>query len=299
MSKINFVQFLMYGVCFFFMTQNTTAQNIKQILNGTRWGLTGIYEHALNRQDTLLLVRDCANEYYEFLPDGTLVSSYLERDGTWTIQKDSILIFRRNNHKIFKKSIVQYYSEDSIMLRDEGKNQYFLEVYERCLPTDSTYVDNREIYQEFKTRSLVVGGSYLTIPTAEIGFALTRLNWNNTIYGNSIHIELAPQENVYGISLNTWWDGKFLAYGLAGTAHTDNGKILFGVRPMLGLTAQRLFNRTNRSGISCHLMYGYTMLFSNDDTFERTMNRDAVHLRFVIPFQKSDPQIVRKSVFYD
>lgn len=298
-SKTNFIGLLTFYFIIFILDHDILAQTTKDDLVGKRWGLTGIYEHISNRKDTLILVRDCANEYYELLPKGTLVSSYLERDGKWELNQDSLLVFKKNNGRIFKKSVIKYITPDSLILRDEGKNHYFTEIYEFCSPNDSTYVDNRKTYQEFKTRNILLGASYLNTVTAEIGFAISRMNWNKTMYSNSINLELAPQKKVYGISVNTWWEGKFLAYGLSGTAHMDHGKMLFGFRPMIGLTAQRLINRNNRSGISCHIMYGYTIFLPHDESFERSVNRDAVHLRVMIPFQKSAPQIVRKSVFHD
>jgi len=299
MQKINFVLFFNVLIFLFLSTNSIQAQKFINQLNGKRWGITGIYEITSDRQDTLLLVRDCANEYYEFFPSGALVSSYLERDGKWNIVRDSILIFRQYNGKVFKRGTIKFASEDSITIQDKGQNGYFLEVYELCTPDDSTYVDARQVYQEFKTRSLLFGGNYMDIPTAEVGLAITRLNWNRTIYANSLNLELAPQKNIYGLSLNTWFEGKIFSYGLAGTAHSDDGNLLFGMRPMFGLTAQRFFNRNQRSGISCHLMYGYTIFLGNNSNFERQVNRDAVHLRVLIPLQKSDPQVVRKAIFHN
>lgn len=282
---------LLFLLVFLSLHSLVFAQNeAVSLLKGKRWALAHLVEEFGNKKDTLLRVHDCTNEFVEFLIDGTFTIPTLEKDGKWTVEQDSILIFRNHRGGKIKTAYIRYLSKDSLLLVDKVRNtksSIFYESYNLCRIGDSTYVDNdREEFQTQKNMGVVAGFQQFDNSVVEIGFGKGKIEWDNHFYGYSLNLNLAPWNKVYGLHLNAWSDGTWFSYGLGTTLQSDSEKLYFGLKPMFGLSGRQLFGKSSHSA---HLVYSYDVLLGGvSSTLKNSsINRHSITLRFYLAFKRS------------
>jgi hypothetical protein len=303
--------FFFFFIIFLVYSQISVAQNNDRFekLVGKRWGLSYFIEQNANVYDTLLRGRNCNNEYMEITANGRFLSSDLDKEGTWTL-KDNTLLLKKASGLPYKLLTITKLTHDSLIVTDKKKksDDVFIEVYKVCDINDTTFTDTREIKQINKNWGFVFGaqdfakasvlGTALISPYIELGISRSRVEWNGVVYAASLNFETAPWRSIYGTSLN-FWSEDFFFYGVGVTNYfyplqksltNTETKNIFGFRPMLGLSSARWLKE---EGLTIHLIYSYNFFLGQNEI--GTLNRHAIHLRCLVPIIKNK-QAVRRIV---
>ncbi|TAD98562.1 MAG: hypothetical protein EAZ97_10665 [Bacteroidetes bacterium] len=264
------------------------SELIKKNLLGKRWGLAQLIEIDDQKQDIKIRMRDCSEEFLEILGDRTFISPEMEKDGKWEIINDSMLVFRKDTGKKLRTVAISYLSADSLVLTERFGKNAFVETYNVCKSNDSTYYDNYESFEEFESWGVVAAFQQFDYGNLEVGIGRGKIDLDNNFYAISGNLELAPWNNLYGLSVNAWSEG-WLMYGLGAAAHSNFSKVSFGIKPMLGLSTTRLFKK---SGWASHIAYSYEVEIGSQKL--EKLNRHALTLRIYMPFQRKTKVIRRR-----
>jgi hypothetical protein len=284
--KITFVVFLSLWL------QTVLAQNRSQLI-AKRWATALVIEQLGNQYDTLLKIHDCQNEFIEFFGNSSFISPTIRTEGKWKIEQDSILQLTYRSGRKYKTAFIQHLSKDSLTVRIQDDARHaFIEIYTSCGLNDTTYIDSRQEYSEIQGVGIMTGALYSKVPYLELGIAKSKLNWNNVFFGVAGSIEVAPFQNMYGLSSYIWSE-RTLMYGVGAVAYTNFEEMWFGMRPMVGLSGLRWLQN---SYSTLHLAYGYTFLFGEKNA--PNINQHNFILRMYIPIQKRT-KYVRKLVNQD
>lgn len=293
LSAIFFVRFmrLFAALCLVVGAIAARAQvnqkQIKELLPGKRWGLALYIVQTPLGRDTILRVRDCANEFLEVMPNGTFISSNLRKAGTWQIVDDSTVLFKKPSGGKLMTARIDHLTTDSLVIVDFAKNKdVFIQTFSRCRPDDTTFIDSRPELTLLETWSALVGGQFFRNAFADLGIARGDLTlWNNLLYSYGAHVELAPQNQTYGLMAHGWIEEKRFMFGIAAGAYRDTEDIYIVFRPSLGLTAKQWLPK----GYSLHLTYGHNMIVN--EKFSYNLNIHNISLRFRIPFSKRERKV--------
>jgi hypothetical protein len=243
--------------------------------------------------DTLIKVHDCQQEFLELRNNNTFSSTNVEDGGTWSFTSNNEITFRKANGAKYMKTKVNFASADSLILvDDENPNDIFIQVFKVCALNDTTFADSREVYKIWNIWGVTGGVQWWEQNTLlELGITRWRqFEWNRAIYAFSANLEIDPVNGMHGASLNLWSEDKFFAYGIAATTHTDFKNTFVGIKPLLGLSLNRLFSN---SGYTIHALYGYNFnIGSNQSDF---VNRHSITVRFNLPFKRTFRNVVRKA----
>lgn len=301
-------------LCHFSIAQ-TVQENFKKFAIGKRWGLRHFIEKyplksskdarkvsegmvttdTDGRQiviDTLINVHDCQQEYLDLRTDGSFASTNVENGGTWSFATDNQITFRKGNGSKYMTVEVNYLSEDSLVLVDkENLNDIFIQVFKVCALNDTTFADSREIYKIWNIWG-ITGGYQWWEKNGLIEIGITRwrqFEWNKVIYAFSANIEIDPVNAMHGASLNLWSEDKFLAYGISATTHSDFKNTFAGIKPMVGISFNRLFSN---SGYTAHAMYAYN--YNIGEKSSDFVNRHSITFRINLPFKRRSRDVIRK-----
>lgn len=299
------------------VAQGVTQEDFQKRAVGKRWGLRYFIEkypvktdkevkNALKEEktvatdadgrqvviDTLIKVHDCQQEYLDLRNNNTFTSTNVENGGTWSFTNTNEITFRKANGAKYMKTKVNFVSEDSLILvDDENPNDIFVQVFKVCALNDTTFADSREVYKIWNIWGVTGGVQWWETNTLlELGLTRWRqFEWNRAIYAFSANVEIDPVNGMHGASLNLWSEDKFFAYGIAATTHTDFKSTFIGVKPLLGLSLNRLFSN---SGYTVHAIYGYNFnIGTNQSDF---VNRHSITVRFNLPFKRTFRNVIRK-----
>ncbi len=300
-----------------FSFSQSTQESFKKSAVGKRWGLRYFVEkyplknnkdavkiisegktiiETDGRQvviDTLIRVHDCQQEYLELRTNNTFESTNVEDGGTWSFTGDKEITFRKANGAKYMKAMVDFVGEDSLILIDnENPADIFTQVFKVCALNDTTFVDSREVYKVWNIWGVTAGYQWWeTNGLVELGITRWRqFEWNRAIYAFSANVEIDPINSMHGASINLWSEDKFFAYGIAATTHTNFKDAFVGIKPMVGLSLNRLFSN---SGYTAHFMYAYN--FNIGEKSSEFVNRHSVTFRFNVPFKRSFRNVIRKN----
>ncbi|WP_448518616.1 hypothetical protein [Rhodoflexus sp.] len=288
-NQVRFFALLLTLVLSCAVQAQVNQQKIKELLPGKRWALAlYIVESSLGR-DTILRVHDCANEFLEVLPNGSYISSNLRKPGTWQVVDDSTVLFKKPSGAKLMMAKINYLTADSLVITDFAKNKdAFIQTFNKCRADDATFVDSRPEFSLLESWSLIAGAQYFRAGLAEIGIAKGDLTlWNSILYSYGAHLELAPQNNIYGLLAHGWIEDKRFLFGAAAGAYYDTQNIFPVFRPSLGLTAKQWLPK----GYSLHLAYGYNFILS--ERRNENINLHNITLRLRIPFSKTERKVRR------
>lgn len=306
-----------------FLSNVYGQKDLKTALEGKKWGLYQFKEAVGTSTDTLFTVRDCGREYlmlteteYEY------VSGVKYHRGTWSVNKDSILTLLKKNGKILVQCRVMRIDDKNMTIMEAQRLNIFIHEYQICTEKDTLVSDTREAYPEKLIDAITIGAqTSQTSNLLEFGYTRAKISWNQNVYlmqfiaeanawnsnltrdktivvpdsiGQDYVIQV-PRENVYGLQLN-FMTQKWLAFGAGISAHTNMKTVLFGVRPIMGIS----FKFLGDVGALSHLVYGYNFLFLKDgyNKIIDDLNRHSVSLRISLPVKKRH-RTIRKIIFFD
>ncbi len=242
--------------------------------------------------DTLIRVHDCLQEYLELRTNNTFSSTNVEQGGTWATEGNDRITFRKGNGAKYMSANIGFVSEDSLVLvDDDNPNDVFIQIFKVCSPDDTTFMDSREIYKVWNIWG-AIGGYQRWEQNGLVEVGLTRwrqFEWNRVIYALSANVEIDLINAMHGASLNLWAEDKFFAYGIAATAHSDFKDFFVGIKPMAGLSFNRLFSN---SGYTVHALYAYN--FNLGEKSSDFVNRHSITVRLSVPFLRSFKNVIRK-----
>ncbi|MCU0390990.1 MAG: hypothetical protein MUE81_07720 [Thermoflexibacter sp.] len=315
--------FLFLTIAVFIMPLFASAQNnatylekFKNLAIGKRWGLRHFIEKYPIKNDkekkkilienkkviqidgkewvidTLINVHDCQQEFLDLRTNNTFASTNVENGGTWSLDNDNQVVFRKGNGAIYLKADIAFVNEDSLVLIDNSNpDDIFTQIFKICNLNDTTFVDSREVYKIWNVWG-VIGGYQRWEQNGVVELGITRwrqLEWNRVIYAFSANLEIDPINAMHGTSLNLWTEDRYFAYGIAATAHSDFKDFFVGIKPMAGFSFNRLFSN---SGYTAHVMYAYN--FNLGENSSEFVNRHSITARLSVPFFRSFRNVIRK-----
>ncbi|MEM6299797.1 MAG: hypothetical protein AAF740_14000, partial [Bacteroidota bacterium] len=225
----------------FFMTSLTGhAQSLEDQLSGKRWGLEHMIQPYFEQQidDTLFSTIDCKGEFLELKEDGTYQWQAQEKSfsGTWSVNKDSLISLNKKNGKLRSPLQITRLSNDQLVVVELYKGQRFIYDFFLCTESNKNRLeDTRETFNETRFTGISAGVQFFDRIDngVELGFVFGKRAWNDFFWATGPSLELAPWNDLYGLSWG-FWSSKGIATSFHATAYTDGTDVNFGIEPGIG-----------------------------------------------------------------